>query len=582
MADVQIAAKLSLDATGATGSVKNFKQELRLAQQEVVILTQKFGATSKEASEAAKRAAELKDAVGDAKSLVDAFNPDTKFRAFGASINTVVGGFTSLQGILGLVGVESETVQKALLNVQSALAVSQGWAQLQEGLQTFKNLGAVIKATTIFQKANAVATSLAAGAMRLLGINAATTATSFQVLKGAIVATGIGALVIGITLLVQALSNMADETDKAADAQKRLDNAITDANEAIQRQSNFIDRDSKLAVARAKARGASEEEIFAIEQSFRVKKLKATEEANAKLSDLQGITDQKTLEDIREQHLAIELSEFDFQEKQLKKREEAAAKAREQAKRLREQELKEAEEENARRLANFTAGGGPGAGLNIQIPKTIEQIQLENEAAARAQARIALAEYTAYTLETDAKFTEIKLRNHEERMAAEQAEFDAKVGLANATVGVLGALASVFGKQTAAAKVLAVAEIAAGTAVAFIQGLDIAQKSAKGTGPGAAFAFPIFYATQIAAILGAVGRAKAALGGSGPSIGGVTGLATSPPLAPQRAEQQSTTLDQASLNAIGNATSRAFVLESDIANNSERVRRLNRAAKLGG
>ena len=44
-----------------------------------------------------------------------------------------------------------------------------------------------------------------------------------------------------------------------------------------------------------------------------------------KLSDLQQTTDNKTLEQIRDQHLAIELAEFDFQEKQRKAAAEAAA-----------------------------------------------------------------------------------------------------------------------------------------------------------------------------------------------------------------------------------------------------------------
>ncbi len=143
-ADVIVGAKLEADASGAINNVRNFKQELKLAQQEVITLSEKFGATSTQAAAAAKKAAELKDAVGDAASLVDAFNPDTKFRAFGASIQTVVGGFTALTGAMGLLGVESDEVQKTLLKVQSALALSQGISQLQEGMQAFKNLGSVI------------------------------------------------------------------------------------------------------------------------------------------------------------------------------------------------------------------------------------------------------------------------------------------------------------------------------------------------------------------------------------------------------------------------------------------------------
>jgi hypothetical protein len=47
-------------------------------------------------------------------------------------------------------------------------------------------------------------------------------------------------------------------------------------------------------------------------------------------------------------------------------------------------------------------------------------------------------------------------------------------------------------KGTAAAKAAALAEIAIGSAIGLINGLDIAQKSAKGNGPAAAFAFLSF------------------------------------------------------------------------------------------
>ena len=97
----------------------------------------------------------------------------------------------------------------------------------------------------------------------------------------------------------------------------------------------------------------------------------------------------------------------------------------------------------------------------------------------------------------------------------EQAKFDLKISLWNQTASALGGLGALFKKGTAAAKVAAIAEIAIGSATGLINGLDIAQKSAKGTGPAAAFAFPLFYATQVAAVFGAVGRAKSILGSSG-------------------------------------------------------------------
>ena len=53
----------------------NLKTQLKEAQKEVQVLADKFGATSEEAINAAKKAADLKDRIGDAKALTDAFNP---------------------------------------------------------------------------------------------------------------------------------------------------------------------------------------------------------------------------------------------------------------------------------------------------------------------------------------------------------------------------------------------------------------------------------------------------------------------------------------------------------------------------
>jgi hypothetical protein len=151
-------------------AVTSLKSELRKAQAEVASLSDKFGATSKEAIEAAKRAADLKDRIGDAKDLTDAFNPDAKFKALAGAANVAAGALAGFEGAMGLVGVQSEDAQQAILKVQSALAVSQGLDVLQQIPDTFRNIKAV-------------------------AINA------FQGIKGAIGATGIGLLVVALGAL---------------------------------------------------------------------------------------------------------------------------------------------------------------------------------------------------------------------------------------------------------------------------------------------------------------------------------------------------------------------------------------------
>ena len=134
---------VKIQSEQAEGAVKSLKQQFKEAQNEVNELSVKFGATSEQAVNAAKKASELKDAIGDAKSLTDAFNPDAKFRSLTSSLSGVAGGFSAVQGAMGLVGAQSEDVEKTLLKVQSAMALSTGLQQLGESADAFKQLKAV-------------------------------------------------------------------------------------------------------------------------------------------------------------------------------------------------------------------------------------------------------------------------------------------------------------------------------------------------------------------------------------------------------------------------------------------------------
>lgn len=168
----------------------------------------------------------------------------------------------------------------------------------------------------------------------------------------------------------------------------------------------------------------------------------------------------------------------------------------------------------------------------------------------------------------------------------EQAKFNLKLSLWNQTASALGDLSNVFKKGTAAAKAAALAEIAIGSATGLINGLDIAQKSAKGTGPAAAFAFPLFYATQVAAVFGAVGRAKSVLesggdGGAGGAAGG--GSASTPTMtAPNFSVVGSSSTSQLA-QTIGNQQGtpiQAYVVSNDVTTAQALDRNIIKGASL--
>jgi hypothetical protein len=122
---------------------KTLKQQYKDAVKELQNVAAAYGETSTEAVKAAKKAADLKDQIGFTNDLVGAFNPDAKFTALSRSLGGVLDGFQAVQGGLSLIGVEGESVQEAMLKVQSAMALSQGIQGLMEAKDSFKQLGAV-------------------------------------------------------------------------------------------------------------------------------------------------------------------------------------------------------------------------------------------------------------------------------------------------------------------------------------------------------------------------------------------------------------------------------------------------------
>jgi len=261
------------------------------------------------------------------------------------------------------------------------------------------------------------------------------------------------------------------------------------------------------------------------------------------------------------------------------KRVAAAKEAYQKKKELMEKERRDREEFEQQQRDDWEAAAQEEIRQDAERIADEERRQAEEEERRQTQYQRELAALGA-KIDQEEQAKDQALQN-------EKVRADLRVQLVQQVMNGLGALADLVGRQTKLGKVLALAEIATGTAVGFIQGLDIAQKGAKSTGPAAPFAFPIFYATQIAAILGAVGRAKSALASS-PGGGGGSFSVTAPKVdAPMNPVPVSTatTLDRDSINQIGNAarggTNRAYVVSGDINSENERNARIERAARLG-
>lgn len=584
MAKTVIGLEVNVDSKQAEQSVGSFKKQLRDATAELVTMSEKFGVTSTQAANAAKKVAGLKDAIGDAKALAETFNPDKKFVALGGAVQGVAAGFSAFSGVMGLLGSKSEETEKILLKVQSAMALQQGISGIMAAKDSFELLkGGAVKA--------------------------------FQAIKTAIGSTGIGLIVIALGAIYTYWDDIKAAVSGVSEEQKQL-NKLTDDNlakeqkklDAIGSQDNVL-----------KLQGKSEKEIL----QLKVKQIDAVIEATKQQINNGAITTKVQVEAAERNHKFLK-GFLDFLILPIKYLYEAGAKAingliglinkipgvdiearvngelidqgttwaanllfdPEQVKKD-AAETEQAQRDSLAKLQNDRAGfllnmrsmnkaakeedlGTVGAGRTDKIENNIEknedaQLSAREKRLADFIAKKAVIVGNGHNAEITAELTRAQTILENERILGEQ-----RKQLAQDSANALTALSDIVGKETAAGKAMAVAAALINT----YQGIS------KGVAMGMPWGLPSVIsaaATGFAAVKNILktkvpGKSDTGGGSSVPSVGSIVA-----PLTPQA---QTTTLDQNSINAVGNAASRAYVLESDVSGNQDRVRRLNRAARI--
>ena len=549
----------------AEKSTKSLKQQMIEAQKEVTELSEKFGATSTEAINAAKRAAELKDKIGDAKALTDAFNPDAKFKALSASLSGVAAGFGAYQGALGLIGVESKDVEEQLLKVQSAMAIAQGAQAVGESVDSFKQLGAVVKSFSLVQKISTAAQWLWNAAMN---------------------ANPIGAIVVVVTALIAAgyalvkmFMDSSEATQKAEKANielnKSLDNQVKAHKQANQETELSSDHQLKMA----KASGKSAEEIrklslqlanqevtqkYANAQTLRAIAIEAMRVAGLEdATDAQKETAKKALKEFNDANDTLKSSVLNRRklilDNRVAERQEAtdaakkaaedqdkineeARKKREEEQKKRKEEQKKEREEAIKDLKEFEK--------KVRLAEEEERLKVIDERFAKNENDLAWQKEVSEAADKiDDEFDNKKKERKLKELEIEKAVADGKKAIQESTFQVaesgIGLLKGLFEKNKAIQKGLILAESAIGIAkiVVSTQAANAADTAAAALmGPaGAAYLATKKTLNYVSAGIGtaaniaATAKALGALGGGGaPSAGNMSGGAaggggTTPP-----------------------------------------------------
>ena len=579
MAQETVVIDVEVKGTGkGEASIKSLKGELRSLKNELGQLDP----ASEAFSRAAKRAGQLQEQIRGVNDAIENADPEKKFAPFSRTVAGLAGGFSAAQGAMALFGSESEDLQKSLVKVQGAMALSQGLNSLLEFKNDFKDLGKLIVGQVV---------------------------KAFTTLRGAIIATGIGALAVAVGVLITNWKDFSKAITSAfpsfkvvtdffsnirqigvgtlksivagfevigdvvgklfqGDFSAAIDSAKTfgekiavaynegyaEEDRKIKIENGLKDRKLALDLEEAKGKDVNAKRLKLLKDELSILE-KGSEEYNAKLIEIENLRTeirQKAKED-KEKKAKEEIELYDKTLEALKSRlavEQELVKARLDATKQLINELKTSTEASVKEIEE----------LADNALKSVEDTSLSLET--RQQI---LDEYLKAGYITQKEYANAEI-------ALEKEKTNQKIALLDSYSSILSSASELAGRDTAAGKTLAVASATISTYTA------IAKTLAAFSGvPIPGYAIVQSIATGIAGLAAVKNILAVQVPGAG--AGGPTPSMPSAPRIPQNFSgtsiNQSNPIPTTQLNV---KDSRVYVVETDITNSQNKVKGIVRKA----
>ena len=196
----------------------------------------------------AEQAGQYADAIADAQQAIRAFADDNmKLQAVTDSFNLMTGAVGIATGAMGLLGVENEKVEQAMLKVQSAIAVMNGVQQVATLLNKDSVLMLRLKQVAITATSAATVKATAAEGAATVATKINTIAqTAWNIAKAvakALLGDFSGLVLVGAGVLATyaiATANSTDEQEKNNDAMKKAKTVYQEFNENAAEQTGSL------------------------------------------------------------------------------------------------------------------------------------------------------------------------------------------------------------------------------------------------------------------------------------------------------------------------------------------------------
>lgn len=215
-------------------SLTNLKAEFKSLQKQLDGLDE----SSQEYIETLQKLGSVKDDIGDLSTAINDFaGTDAKIGAINSVVGGIASGFQAATGAAALFGSQSEDVEKALLKVQSVMALTEGIKGLTAMQDSLKAAGNVAKSLVT----------------QLIGVDTYTkiVTVSTRIWNAVMAANPIMLMVAAITALVGAAVLLANAFDKSKTATEEYieanNRAIEQSKETVKSIDNEITALSGLA-----------------------------------------------------------------------------------------------------------------------------------------------------------------------------------------------------------------------------------------------------------------------------------------------------------------------------------------------
>ncbi len=261
---------VEIDVEGAPQAIKNINDlENAIGSLEDELKQAEFG--SEEFKKLSRELTKAQQQLKNTELALESLDSEQVASEFGA----LTGAVGDLTGAFVLLGGDDSPVAEVGEKISTAIGISMAFKGAIEGISAGRKLlNNALATSNTLQKINNTVTVAATAIMGLFSKSVKTTSLSFKVLKGAIMATGIGALVIGLSAAISKIGDWISGTGDAEEAAEKFAAEIEETNKALDKQTKAfqnvgreLDRNLKLQVALAKAQGKSNKEIAKMEEN---------------------------------------------------------------------------------------------------------------------------------------------------------------------------------------------------------------------------------------------------------------------------------------------------------------------------